>query len=366
MVKHDHHTTIRVRTRRGPIRSPHQALTTSKAAYATAKTLNTRLISTRLRRKSRAISGARTEMQTRSRYVTAASSIRNAAARYRVRVGAMDGASGSGEQRADLLRRSRELADFGAHDFVREGQVDVAHRARDARVPALRESARASGNDHRQAAVLVRIRLGVLMDIHQAGVVEEIAFAFRNGLQLRDEVRKLLHVPLADVTQDALSFHAVRARRLAVGMRVIVVPRRSVAEPRKARKSLAFGQHVRRHASLAGGQGLRQQVALEFRDPRPVLHIAVEIRRIDAVVLGWKAGDGALEVADAGEMLVEAGLVVRGKLLFQQVGVLPDGVEDAALAMDPTFFALAEETIEELVRDHLRRQRPLVSGPAHI
>src|SRR5262249_36417196 len=44
----------------------------------------------------------------------------------------------------------------------------------------------------------------------------------------------------------------------------------------------------------------------------------------------------------------------------------PHRVENTALAIHPAFFALAEEAVEEPVRDHLRRQRALKSGPAHV
>ena len=65
-------------------------------------------------------------------------------------------------------------------------------------------------------------------------------------------------------------------------------------------------------------------------------------------------------------MLVDAGLIVRRQLLLQQIGVLPNSVQNTALAIHPALFALAEQPVEEPVRDHLRRQRALVSGPAHV
>jgi len=67
IVKTDHQTTIRASTRRAPIFSPHHALNTSKPAYATAKALNTKLICSFVSPRSREISGASVEMQTRSR-----------------------------------------------------------------------------------------------------------------------------------------------------------------------------------------------------------------------------------------------------------------------------------------------------------
>ena len=42
---------------------------------------------------------------------------------------------------------------------------------------------------------------------------------------------------------------------------------------------------------------LREKIALQLRDARPVLHIAVVIRRVDPSIFSGQAGDGALEIA---------------------------------------------------------------------
>ena len=81
IVKTDHQITIRVNTRRVPIRSAHQAVGISKIAYARAKALNTQPICLSLRLKSPAMSDLSTEMQARSKYVTTASSTAIAATR---------------------------------------------------------------------------------------------------------------------------------------------------------------------------------------------------------------------------------------------------------------------------------------------
>ena len=65
-------------------------------------------------------------------------------------------------------------------------------------------------------------------------------------------------------------------------------------------------------------------------------------------------------------MLFHAHGVVLRHLLLERDGVLAHRIEDAALAIDPAFFARAEEIIEQLVRQHLRRQRTVVAGPTHI
>ena len=68
-------------------------------------------------------------------------------------------------------------------------------------------------------------------------------------------------------------------------------------EPREAGQPLALRQHVRSDARLPGREGLYQQIALQLGDARPILHIAVEIGRIDSPVFGRETGDRALEVA---------------------------------------------------------------------
>src|SRR5262245_22698225 len=142
--------------------------------------------------------------------------------------------------------------------------------------------------------------------------------------------------------------------------------RRRVAEPREPGQPLALCKHVRGDARLPAREGLRQQVALELGDARPILHIAVEIGRIDSTVLGRQSGDRALQVADARQMLLHSGLVVWWQSLLQSRGVFTDRVQYAALAVDPAFFAPAEEPVEEFVGDHLRRQRALITRPTHV
>src|SRR5262249_19470441 len=65
-------------------------------------------------------------------------------------------------------------------------------------------------------------------------------------------------------------------------------------------------------------------------------------------------------------MFFHSGLVVYLQSLLQSLGVFADRVQDAALAVDPAFFAPAEEPVEEFVRDHLRRQSALVTRPTHV
>ena len=145
------------------------------------------------------------------------------------------------------------------------------------------EAAGVSGDDHRQAVVLVGVGLGMLVDHYQSGVVEQVAVAFRRRFHLRDQIRELLNMPAADVAENA---HAARRLDLAVG--VFVVALRGVPEPREARQPLALRQHVGSHARLPRRERVHQQVALQLRDARPVAHVAALGRALHrTAVLGW-------------------------------------------------------------------------------
>src|SRR5262245_1639398 len=100
-------------------------------------------------------------------------------------------------------------------------------------------------------------------------------------------------------------------------MSVVMVTGGRIAEPWKTTQPLAFREHVGCDASLAARESLDQQFALDLRDPRPVLHVAVEIGRIDPLVFRRQPGYRSLEISDAGQVLVHARLVVLRQLLFQ-------------------------------------------------
>ena len=65
-------------------------------------------------------------------------------------------------------------------------------------------------------------------------------------------------------------------------------------------------------------------------------------------------------------MLLEADLVLPAETLPQFSGVVPHGIEDAALAIDPALLHAAEETVEEARGKHFGRQGPVAAGPAHV
>src|ERR1051326_4812577 len=83
--------------------------------------------------------------------------------------------------------------------------------------------------------------LGMLVDVHQYGVVEQRAVAFRNRFELGHQIRELLHMPTADVAENALTLFALFSGRLPVLVGVVVVPCGSVAEPGEPGETLALG-----------------------------------------------------------------------------------------------------------------------------
>src|ERR1039458_5559265 len=71
-VKNDHHRTMRVRTRRGPIQSPRKPPGISNNAYPRLKAVKAHPIWMAVRPRSWRMAGAAKEMETRSRYVITA------------------------------------------------------------------------------------------------------------------------------------------------------------------------------------------------------------------------------------------------------------------------------------------------------
>ena len=65
-------------------------------------------------------------------------------------------------------------------------------------------------------------------------------------------------------------------------------------------------------------------------------------------------------------MIFDAQPVLLAQLSAQAEGVFPHRVQNAALPLHPAFIAGAEDAIEQFVRNHLRRQRAIASGPTQI
>src|SRR5579862_866948 len=105
-------------------------------------------------------------------------------------------------------------------------------------------------------------------------------------------------MPAAYVTENALPLGALFTGSLTIGMRVIVMPCGRVAEPGETRQSLALGEHVAGNACLAGRERIGKQIALNFRDTRPVLHVEVFVGLGRLVVFGWERSNRALQIAD--------------------------------------------------------------------
>jgi hypothetical protein len=59
-----------------------------------------------------------------------------------------------------------------------------------------------------------------------------------------------------------------------------------------------------------------------------------------------------------------ASLIVGGQFFLQSAGIRQNRIEDAALALQPSFLALTEQAVEEPAGDHLRRQGALAVQPS--
>jgi len=126
----------------------------------------------------------------------------------------------SGHQVTDLARRRRELADPRLQNVIGHREVEVARGARGLRMRARGKPAGVPGNDHREAAALVRIRFRMFVNVEQTRAVEHVAVALRGRLELGQEIGELLHVPAADVPQHPLPIGAVAARSFTIGVSV--------------------------------------------------------------------------------------------------------------------------------------------------
>src|SRR5262245_58199969 len=81
----------------------------------------------------------------------------------------------------------------------------------------------------------------------------------------------------------------------------------------------------------------------------------------------WRqAGDRSFQAADRSQILLQPLLVAMAECILQRLRFTRHGVENAFLALDPVLLLGAEEPIEQTVRNHFGRQRPITPGPAHI
>src|SRR3954470_18505768 len=89
------------------------------------------------------------------------------------------------QQRCEFLTGRGELAEACSQHGVGDGQVDVSRRSGNPGVGSVGKARAASGDNHRQTAILMWIRFGVLVGEDQRRVVENASVAFGNGFQLR-------------------------------------------------------------------------------------------------------------------------------------------------------------------------------------
>jgi hypothetical protein len=107
---------------------------------------------------------------------------------------------------------------------------------------------------------------------------------------------------------DTQAFETVVGGGLGDVVGVVVMPLAvGVAEPGEAGEALAFGEHVGGDFGLAAGEGVDEEFALEFGDAGPIFHVAFGFRADRcALIVGWEAGDSAFDVADGGQVFVDA------------------------------------------------------------
>src|SRR5439155_26621246 len=73
-----------------------------------------------------------------------------------------------------------------------------------------------------------------------------------------------------------------------------------------------------------------------------------------------------LDVPHRAEILLDARLVLAPEVRFHRARIILHGVENALLPIHPGALAHAEQPVEQLMRQHLRRQRTVAIGPAQI
>jgi hypothetical protein len=127
-------------------------------------------------------------------------------------------------------RGGRELAQIRAENVIGESQVQLAHRSGRFGVRSSSKPSGMAGDDQTQSVVLMWIGLSVFVRVHDAAMIQQRAVTLRRILEASQEISKFGAMPLANIHQDALPFHAVGARRAAVRMRVVVMTRGRVTQ----------------------------------------------------------------------------------------------------------------------------------------
>ena len=83
-----------------------------------------------------------------------------------------------------------------------------------------------------------------------------------------------------------------------------------VATSTKAGEALPLGEHVGRHARLPRDERVRQKIALQLGDARPIFHVAAFFRLCHLAVLRRQHGDGAFHIANGAQVLIQPHLIL--------------------------------------------------------
>ena len=156
--------------------------------------------------------------------------------------------------------------------------------------------------------------------VQDHAVVEERPVPFGDGLELLQEVGQLRHMEEVDLA-DLLQF-----LRVAAVVREVVVPFRNVDLP-VAAVAAGVGKHQRCHARRVRLESQHEHVAHQPQVFGVILRNAGGHAVVDEVApdgLRLCVFDPALDLADAGEVLVELALIGPSQLLLQFLGVIGD------------------------------------------
>src|SRR5689334_12894698 len=94
----------------------------------------------------------------------------------------------SGDNTFQDAGRTRELPDIRSHHLFRKRLVQIANGAGHLRMTAGDELSGVARYEQGKSVVLMIIGLGVLVEVHEAAMIEQRAVAFADCAQLVDQV----------------------------------------------------------------------------------------------------------------------------------------------------------------------------------
>ena len=111
-----------------------------------------------------------------------------------------------------------------------------------------------------------------------------------------------------------------------------------------------------------------QQIGLQLGDARPIPHVAGVFRPLKLLSRSRAAGWRCCAPPSRTEVRYSSRRVLSSwpNACIERGGVFPDAVEHALLALDPAQVLAAKQPVEQPVRNHLRGQRTVARGPAHV